>query len=507
MNKDHQYKKKSKLKLIMLIIAAFLLAVAGSFLAVIYNSRPVLIVSEQIFLSLYGEDRVKRENLISAITLLRTVKTVSVANDAGDDIVSLAVTEVSAQPYCVIFPLRFAMAAKIYREENPDIPVIILEGRYPVNARPSSFALGNNASDYYIFKTDIETDFYKAGIAAAVIITPQKTEESAEQPVPAGGGLEESLRPVDENQPKKQIFIFWGESVKAASKLFKEAIGDFILERTPVFSGQIAINNEQLTINSEQLTINNEQLIMNSDQSIEGSEQLTENSEQLTGNSEQLTENGEQSEGSSEQLTENSEQLKESGEQSEGSDEKVAESGGREERQRENRLSAEALESEELPAGESETDAGNGEFAAESEEDTEEEETVEETVQDEESSDDDFNPLLPEIRVFSTFLEYKDTPELACVVMVDGGSDFFDKKSGIPVIAFSWLNPGLMPDEAVLIIDDSPWVQVVRIVKMVKNKVQYGVIASKFHFLNKNIFNRETIRKIKKSWKNAKIEF
>jgi len=134
-------------------------------------------------------------------------------------------------------------------------------------------------------------------------------------------------------------------------------------------------------------------------------------------------------------------------------------------------------------------------------------EEEEEEAPAEEISEDDSNPLLPEIVVFSSFSDFKDASGLACVVMVDSGTDFFDRKLSIPVFAFSWLNPVLIPDEVALIIDDSPWVQVVSIVKMVKNKVQNGLVASKFHFLNKNVFSKEIIRKIKKSWKNAKIEF
>ena len=497
---------KKRFNPVLIIIAALFLAAAGIFLMVIYNSRPVLIVTEQTFLNLYGEDRVKRENFLSAIFLLRTVKTVSVANDAGDDIVSLAVTEISTQPYCVIFPLRFAAAAKIYREENPDIPIVILEGRYPINARPSSFAIGNNDSDYYIYKTDIETDFYKAGIAAAVITAPhgQKNDKNAEQIVPAADtDLEASLpaadiRPAEpaaeprsdegpdsvKNQPKKQIYIFWELPRKKVTAVFKQAMGDFTLERKPVFNEQKAESGEQRAESSK-----------GDESGEEGKGGWEQGDEPAAADGEPTAESGEQAASGGEQAAESGEQAAVNGEKAASGGDKAASGGDK------------AAESEGQSAGEGEADAVNEEFAPESEEGEAEDDSGEETALIDDVPDDEFSALLPEIYVFSSFSDYKESSDLACVMLVDTGSDFFERRKMIPVIVFSWLNPVLMPDIVALIIDDSPWALAVRITRMVKNKVQNGVIASKFHFINKNIFNNETIRKIKKSWKNAKIEF
>ena len=135
---------------------------------IIFHARaPVLIVTEQSFIPLYGEARIKREILISSIILFRQIRPVVVADDAGFDIVPFAIAEVSSKPYCVLFPLRFIRAARLYRETNPGIPVVLLEGRH--SADNSLYAIGGNPNDYFIYGTDIDNDFYRAGTAAAAL--------------------------------------------------------------------------------------------------------------------------------------------------------------------------------------------------------------------------------------------------------------------------------------------------------------------------------------------------
>jgi hypothetical protein len=158
-----------KLKKKTLIIAA-----AAAFLAIIllsiYLARsPVIIVTDLSLVMLYGEKRIKAETAKASLPMLRRVKTAGIADDAGEDIVQFAITGISKRPYCVIFPLRFAQAARVYREQHPKIPVVILEGRYSEEANPASFAIGGNTSDYFLYKTDINADFYRAGLAAAVL--------------------------------------------------------------------------------------------------------------------------------------------------------------------------------------------------------------------------------------------------------------------------------------------------------------------------------------------------
>ncbi|MDR2596220.1 MAG: hypothetical protein LBC76_02755 [Treponema sp.] len=158
-------KNKIRIKITLIItVLALGFMVPGYF----YLSRsPVLIITDLAFISLYGEARIKQESLVSSFILFRRVRIVLVADDASDEIVRIAITDVSSNPFCVIFPLRFIRGARIYREQNPEIPVVILEGRH--GNISTNFVIGSNLSDYYIYKTDINIEFQKAGMAAAAV--------------------------------------------------------------------------------------------------------------------------------------------------------------------------------------------------------------------------------------------------------------------------------------------------------------------------------------------------
>ena len=135
-----------------------------------FSLTPVLIVTDHSFALLYDESKIRRELMYSSFNLQRPVKMVTIADDVGADIIQFAIAEVSEAPFCVIFPLRFAQAARMYREQNQDIPVVILEGRYSENDNPASFAIGrSNINDYFMYRTDITGDFYLAGQAAAIL--------------------------------------------------------------------------------------------------------------------------------------------------------------------------------------------------------------------------------------------------------------------------------------------------------------------------------------------------
>jgi len=139
-------------------------------LLIFFTRSPALVVLDRSFISLYGAPRSRAEMFRSSFVLFRRVKAVAVADDVGVDIVQFAIAEASARPFCVIFPLRFAQAARLYREQNPAVPVILLEGRYAEGANPAASALGGGSTDdYFIYKTDIAADFYLAALAAAAL--------------------------------------------------------------------------------------------------------------------------------------------------------------------------------------------------------------------------------------------------------------------------------------------------------------------------------------------------
>jgi len=159
---------KLKLNKKTAIIAAIVLAVISP-LFVFYVRSPVLIVTEQSFIELYGKERINDESFSASLALFRPVKIVAVANDAGEDVVPFAVTEAAIRPFCVLFPLRFTKSAKLYRDLAPNIPIVVLEGRYPEGESPSENILGAENSEYFIFKTDINDDFYRVGLAVTEI--------------------------------------------------------------------------------------------------------------------------------------------------------------------------------------------------------------------------------------------------------------------------------------------------------------------------------------------------
>ncbi|MCL2184660.1 MAG: hypothetical protein FWB86_02230 [Treponema sp.] len=305
----------NKIKKIIIIAAIFVLT-AALIPYLIFKSRSVvLIVSEENFITYYGEDRMKTELKDISLKLFRPVKTVTVANDAGNDLAALAVTEISANPYCVLFPLRFARAAKYYIEQNPDIPVVILEGRFPENSTPSSYGIGSGESDYFIYKTDIESDFYRAAGAALVL----------------------------DNGQNGRIAVFLEPNILTQARTaFLQGLNDF--EK---------INNSE---------------------------------------------------------------------------------------------------------------------------------------------------TVPETLFYTNFSHYSERTDLTCVILAGIGYEFLEKKSKIPLIIFTWLNPLYTPDSTAVIIDDSPYAQVLNAVNLVVAGEKKGKIPSKFQIKNMQDFDKGTLRKLTKTW-------
>jgi hypothetical protein len=158
--------KLPKKPILALLAAAFIALLT---LIVFFARAPVLAVTDEAFVRLYGQDRIRSESRAASFSLFRRVRTVLIADDAGADIVHIAVSEVSRRPYCVLFPLRFARAARIYSEQNPEIPVVLLEGRYPDSENAIFSSVGINPNDYFVYKTDFDDEFTKAGLVAAAI--------------------------------------------------------------------------------------------------------------------------------------------------------------------------------------------------------------------------------------------------------------------------------------------------------------------------------------------------
>jgi len=257
-------------------------------------------LTEQSFVSLYGAERIKRKAANVSWAFFRPVKTVEIAEEAGEDIIPHAIAQVSAKPYCVVFPLRFSGSAASYIEQNPGVLVIILEGRHQYRRTNTGL---------FIYKTDIEADFYRAGLAAAVI-SKDKT-----------GNVAVFIEP--------RQFSSYRELTR------------------PAFS-----------------------------------------------------------------------------------------------------------------RGMEECESAR------------------------------------EIKFYSSLAEMPANTGLSCVVLAGTAYDYLDKKEEVPVIVFSWLDPSLMPRDAVLVIDDSPWAQLKEAVSMAEAGEERGLIKSEISILSKN-FNRRILQKLR----------
>ncbi|MCL2805378.1 MAG: hypothetical protein FWD26_05510 [Treponema sp.] len=303
----------------IIIISAFVIAVFMVLPVVFFVRTPVLIVIEQEFSRFYGEERIRKEAFQASLVLFRPVRTVVAANDASDDVVALAVTENSAKPFCVLFPLRFARSARIYREQNPQIPVVILEGRFTEDDSPAAFAVGRYPQDYFLYKTDIDRDFYRAGLAAAAF----------------------------DNGKNGRIIVFLEQNIHSqAREAFLRGVNEYKRREAPE-------NNERPT---------------------------------------------------------------------------------------------------------------------------------------------------PTSSFFSSFSQFSETSNISCVVLTGTGIEYLERKTKIPVICFTWLAPDYIPDNVALIINDSPWSQVVQAVKMAKSGLPQGFIESKFTFINSENIDSRSLHKILKTW-------
>ncbi|MDR0635957.1 MAG: hypothetical protein LBF87_02640 [Treponema sp.] len=147
--------KLGKRSVFFLIIAALVLLLCGVFLL----RAPALLVTDAPFDALYGGNRALLKRVEASLRLFRRVKPVSVPIDTGSDIVAFAVEAAARSPYLVLFPYRYLEGARRYAEAFPETPVFVLGGRSrEADTEPLGFV-----------STDSATDFYRAGLCAALI--------------------------------------------------------------------------------------------------------------------------------------------------------------------------------------------------------------------------------------------------------------------------------------------------------------------------------------------------
>jgi len=99
---------------------------------------------------------------------------------------------------------------------------------------------------------------------------------------------------------------------------------------------------------------------------------------------------------------------------------------------------------------------------------------------------------------FTAFSQLTGIQNVSCVILAGSGAEYPDKYSGVPVIFFTWINPELMPEDIVLVFNDSPWVQAVPSVRMVMAGVKNGQIPSKILFTGGKGADKDVVRKLRK---------
>jgi hypothetical protein len=162
--------KHKKLAIILGLIGVFLSAPVLLFFA----RSPVLIVTDVPFTVLHGASNLRRQQASASRTLFRRVKPVKVADGVSPDMVSLAIMEASAEPFCVLFSRSQADAAKHFHDRFPEIPVVLLSGLLPVPNLPPPDGF------FCEYVTDREIDLYRAGLFAAILGDLKKTDNKEE---------------------------------------------------------------------------------------------------------------------------------------------------------------------------------------------------------------------------------------------------------------------------------------------------------------------------------------
>jgi len=151
-------RRKTKIILLLAVLVPVLVffAVRGAFL----SRSPLVVVTDASFKALYGPKRLKKmENMLS-LRLFRKVIPVYVDESAGSDLVSFAVEDAFKKPLAVLFPHRYMGAGDYYKENHADTPVYIASGRNQTSKAKEAVSF---------IRTDVKTDFYRAGLCAAFL--------------------------------------------------------------------------------------------------------------------------------------------------------------------------------------------------------------------------------------------------------------------------------------------------------------------------------------------------
>jgi hypothetical protein len=155
-----------------LAVSTAVIIAIGVTALVFYRRPPVLILTDAPFIELYGKARIRRQRILYSLSMFRRVKPVIVADGASPDILVVAVTTASSRPYCVIFPRYLAPAAESYHQQFPEIPAVVLGGLSQPGDLPHPDGV------LCVYRTDQETDLYRAGLLAGLLGLKRNTNEA-----------------------------------------------------------------------------------------------------------------------------------------------------------------------------------------------------------------------------------------------------------------------------------------------------------------------------------------
>ena len=151
------YPQKLFKEIAPLAAAALILFV---FLTVLLVRRPVVVVTDKFFTTLYGPRREQAKMLESTLRTQRRVRIFRVGDETDNSATARRLSMEIKNPYCVIFPFRYFQIAALYAEENPGTKAYVLSERN----------LSQPATGKAIYVPAAwREDFKKAGYLAAMI--------------------------------------------------------------------------------------------------------------------------------------------------------------------------------------------------------------------------------------------------------------------------------------------------------------------------------------------------
>ncbi|MDR2767693.1 MAG: hypothetical protein LBB82_05135 [Treponema sp.] len=161
--------------------AAFTAALFLTLWVIFFLRRPLILVGDPLFDSLYGEKRTEWKLRFCSLRLFRPVKYLSMNTAAGPDLIAASIWAASRRPAGVLAPYRYREGAARYLAEHPGAPVAVLGGRY---TPPDGAAYGTETAGEYgagapaWFSSAFGNDLYLAGRCAALIALDKEAKRA-----------------------------------------------------------------------------------------------------------------------------------------------------------------------------------------------------------------------------------------------------------------------------------------------------------------------------------------